>query len=299
MVKYGAFKDVLRFSQEELKKLCSKALEFHDYDVQEGDGYVYGKGDIPIMLLAHLDTVHKEKPSEIFFDNEQGIMWSPQGIGGDDRCGVYTILRLLKYYKPHIMFLEDEEIGGKGAEKMIKAVAKPDIKFMIELDRRGRDDCVFYDCDNKDFKEYIESFGFKTQWGTFTDISIISPEWDVASVNLSVGYNREHTTIETINVNYMLETFQKVSKILEDEESKYYDFQPRIKYYNDYSCCTYDGYDIYDDYNLDYKKYNDNEKEEKGVKNKTGYGKPYHKGNKYCNDGYWDDDGVFVKWFGD
>ena len=32
---------------------------------------------------------------------------------------------------------------------------------MIELDRRGKNDCVFYDCYCPDFIEYVEQFGFE------------------------------------------------------------------------------------------------------------------------------------------
>ena len=166
MVKYDSFKSILRLKQNELKDFCKRMLEYYDYDIQEGDGYLYGKGETPIMLLAHLDTVHTQKPEDIYFDSEQGIMWSPQGIGGDDRCGVYLILKILQHHKPYVMFLEDEESCGVGAGKMVAEVEKPDIKFMIELDRRGRNDCVFYDCGNKDFQEYIKSFGFEKAYGT-------------------------------------------------------------------------------------------------------------------------------------
>ena len=36
----------------------------------------------------------------------------------------------------------------------------------------------------KAMTEYIESFGFKVECGSFTDISIISPVWKTAAVNL-------------------------------------------------------------------------------------------------------------------
>lgn len=273
MVKYDFFKKILRFSQKDLKDYCEKMLEYYEYEIINDDGFLYGKGDIPIMLVAHMDTVHKDKPSDIYFDTEQGIMWSPQGIGGDDRCGVYTILKLLKHYKPYVLFLEDEELGCVGARKCVKKLERPDVKFIIELDRRGRNDCVFYSCDNKDFKDYIKTFGFELQHGTYSDICELSPEWDIASVNLSIGYKREHTNIETINVNYMLETYQKVINILEDAESQYYDYQEEKWYQSN----------IYD--------YSDTT-----VDNSDSTFKPYHEGNRWNNNGYWDDDDNFVTW---
>ena len=283
MVKYDAFKSILRMTQKELKDFCKKMLEYYEYEIEEKDGYLFGKGDIPIMLVAHLDTIHNEKPNDIYFDSEQGVMWSPQGIGGDDRCGVYMILKILKDYKPYIAFLEDEEIGCVGARKMAKGLEKPNVKFIIELDRRGRDDCVFYDCGNNDFQEYIKSFGFQKQNGTFSDICDLSPIWNIASTNLSVGYKKEHTTSETINVNYMLETFQKVAKILDDKESKYYDYQEEKRYYQ-YSTIN----------NSDVKE--ENKETKKASELPKPKAKKWHKGNYYDEYGYIDDDGFYVEW---
>jgi len=277
MVKCDLFKQILRFNQEELKEYCKMMLEYYDYDIINEDGFLYGKGDIPIMFIAHLDTVHKDRPTEIYFDSEQGIMWSPQGIGGDDRCGIYTIIKLLKHYKPYILFLEDEEIGGLGASKCADKLEKPDVKFLVELDRRGRNDCVFYQCDNKEFKEYIQKFGFDLKIGTYTDICDLSPKWDIASVNLSIGYNNEHTFYETINVNYMIETFNKIKKILEDDDDTYFDFQEDTQ-------CRFNFY-----YNTDKNKGKDDDEEDyKPTK--------FHKGNYYDDYGYIDDNDNYIYW---
>ena len=90
-----------------------------------------------------------------------------------------------------------------------------DLKYIIELDRRGSIDCVFYECDNPDFEEYVEDFGFVTAWGTFSDISIICPAWGIAGVNLSIGYEDEHSYIERLNIGHMLATIKKVANMLE------------------------------------------------------------------------------------
>lgn len=233
------FKKILRLKQKDLKMLCLKYLISKDYEVNYGDGYVYGEGDIPVMLVAHLDTVHRELPYHIYFDKEQDVMWSPEGIGGDDRCGVYSILKILENYKPYVLFLEDEEIGCVGATKATKVLDMPDINFIIELDRKGINDCVFYDCGNKDFQKYIESFGFKTKDGSFSDIVELSDAWDIASVNLSIGYFNEHTFSETIHTKLMQLTINKVKKILEDvkkhpNEFYEYDKTSRWVYYTNY-----------------------------------------------------------------
>ena len=89
---------------------------------------------------------------------------------------------------------------------------------MIELDRRGTEDAVFYDCENKKFQEFIIGQGFKKDQGTFSDISILSPAWDIASVNLSIGYFNEHTKEEFLFTKATERNLQRVRKILDMNE---------------------------------------------------------------------------------
>ena len=150
-------------------------------------------------------------------------MWSPQLLGSDDRAGVYAIIQIVEAgYKPHIIFTTDEETGAQGSQALI--MQKPDcplenLKAIFQLDRRGSDDCVFYDCDNPDFTKYVESFGFKEAYGSFSDISIIAPAWGVAAANLSVGYYLEHSNAEYLKCRELEKTIERVKKILDNAEN--------------------------------------------------------------------------------
>lgn len=189
------------------------------------NSYVLVRGEAPIMLVAHLDTVHKEPVREICKTNNGNILMSPQGIGGDDRCGVYALCAVYEQapVKPWLLFTCDEEVGGVGAEqfctkhKLGKLPPEVDgMKLLVEIDRKGKDDAVYYDCGNDEFEEYITSKGFKTQWGSFSDISYIAPELGVAAVNLSSGYYNAHTQHEYINRKHLNATVQKVLSIVAD-----------------------------------------------------------------------------------
>ncbi len=234
MVKVKTFKKMLQKTQEELKKVLAHFLIQKDYNPIVGDGFIYAEGDIPILLVAHMDTVHFQQPIDIYFDSTKNVMWSPQGIGGDDRCGVYIITKLLNEFKPYILFTEDEERGCIGADKATQILKKPNVKFIVEIDRRGSDDCVFYDCGNEEFQKYIEQFGFKTAIGSFSDICVLSSEWNIASVNLSAGYYSEHTTSEIINIEDMKNTYNRVREILLDDVNNktYFDYQEKIYTYH-------------------------------------------------------------------
>ena len=150
---------------------------------------------------------------------------SPQGIGGDDRCGVYALVTAYRKseVKPWLLFTCDEETGGVGAHKFSDMHRKgrlpkglDGLKILVELDRRGKDDAVYYGCDNPEFEDYITSKGFNTEWGSFSDISVIAPELGVAAINLSSGYYNAHTQHEYINKKQLDTVVRKVAEIVAD-----------------------------------------------------------------------------------
>lgn len=251
--------EILGKTEQELREYTIKALKSLGYekDIIETNDYVFAKGNIPVLLVAHLDTVHRELP-EIVYDRMKGILWSPQGIGGDDRCGVYAILKICRRFKPYVLFTTQEEVGGVGAriftEEIDRGILEP-INFAIEIDRRGRGQAVFYDCGNKEFQEMITSFGFKKEWGSFSDISVLSPKYDFASVNLSAGYYNEHQKVEFIVMNDLYYTIGKVEKILASENvNKKYNYQ-EVLYINNYY--TYK----FNDNTKDFEKVDDKQEE--------------------------------------
>lgn len=189
------------------------------------DSFILVKGEAPIMLIAHLDTVHKKPVKQICVSNDGNILMSPQGIGGDDRCGVYALVKAynLSPVKPWLLFTCDEEIGGVGAGAFCKASREGvlpkelrKLNCLVEIDRKGSDDAVYYNCANDEFEAYITSKGFKTDIGSYSDICDIAPELGVAAVNLSSGYYNAHTLHEYINRKQLETTIEKVIEIVEE-----------------------------------------------------------------------------------
>jgi len=252
------FVEICKRPQVSLKRyLVGKLKEtYEDEDVLVGDGYIFTKGDIPILLTAHMDTVHEVTVKE--FHEENGIIKSPQGIGGDDRCGIYMILKLIERgYKPSVLFCEDEEIGGIGSNKFVKTELIEELKackYLIELDRVNSNDAVYYDCGNKEFKEFIsEVTGYKEAYGSFSDISHLSPACDRASVNLSCGYYKAHTTDEYVVLSEMENTINKVAELLslDYKDIEAFDYQENdvLSFYGSYR--SEEGYYEIDFYNED------------------------------------------------
>lgn len=248
------FKQIAQLKQHSLKKLLVTYLKKHypKDKVFYSEHYIYAIGDIPIALVAHMDTVHTKIPSQIFWDRQQDVVWSPQGLGADDRAGVFAIMSIIgSGLRPHIVFTTDEEKGGIGASLLSKRTNPfKDLRYMIELDRNGFKDCVFYDCNNKKFKDFVENFGFETDWGTYSDICELCPAWGVAGVNLSIGYFHEHTISEYLMPHILFETIAKVKRMLTAENIKKFKYIPYInkykdkyfeRYYNNYAYAY--GYD--------------------------------------------------------
>lgn len=235
---------IFKLSDVKLKKALRNEmvqLGYAEGALHNTKDFLYAEGNAPYMLVAHLDTVHKSTPSIICYSKDGNYMMSPQGIGGDDRCGVYIILTLLAKlpFKPYVLFTMDEEVGGLGAKAFIDYMMSheiPDLKYIVEYDRKGDDDCVFYGCGNRDFVDFVEGFGFKEAYGTFSDISIIAPEFSVAAVNLSSGYYNPHTEHEYVSFNDMQRVIERSIKMLNaDCESFPYIFKTVTTYNSSYN----------------------------------------------------------------
>ena len=234
---------IFKLSDVKLKKALRNEmvkLGYAEGSLHNKKEFLYAEGNAPYMLVAHLDTVHKTTPSIICYSKDGDYMMSPQGIGGDDRCGVYIILTLLDKlpFRPYVLFTMGEEVGGIGASAFIDYMMEcdiPELKYIVEYDRKGNDDCVFYGCGNQDFVDFVESFGFKEAYGTFSDISVIAPELSVAAVNLSSGYYNPHNEHEYVSFSDMRRVIERSVKILNAECEPFKYISRAVTSYNRYS----------------------------------------------------------------
>ncbi|MFR7719053.1 MAG: M28 family peptidase [Lachnospiraceae bacterium] len=137
-------KKILRMTQKQLKSYLDSVLQESGYRTVNRKGFLYAPGDVPVLLVAHLDTVHAQRPEIICFSEDGRFIMSPQGIGGDDRCGVFMILQIIQEAKCHVLFCEDEETGGHGARAFTQSRLEMDVNYIVEMDRRGDNDAVFY-----------------------------------------------------------------------------------------------------------------------------------------------------------
>ena len=229
-----------------LKKYLSNYLKDDpDYTVTEGDKWIFGQGnneEFPVLLVAHMDTVFDSKylacnyaskddktipplaedifwKKHIYYDEIEGVMWSPEGLGADDRAGTAAIQFLIEHnYKPSVLFTDEEEIGGLGALDFLENYnyGPEPYRFILELDRQGKKDICGYNCENEDFLNWLSHYGYNIEKGTFSDIVHIAEQWDTAAANLSIGYYNEHSRLEYLNLNQSMRSIIRVTQILQD-----------------------------------------------------------------------------------
>jgi hypothetical protein len=178
-------------------------------------------------LVAHIDHVYEEKGWDkrpILYNEE--YIWSPHGIAGDDRCGVYAVMRLFEVLKVNALFTDQEERGGIGAWEACEEPRLASVPYFIEIDRRGERQAVFYNCEEADMPEFVsvvEKY-FQIAQGTFSDISILGRHFRVASVNLSAGFFNEHQrSAEYIHIPSLQYTIETVPKLISELGDKRYE----------------------------------------------------------------------------
>lgn len=197
----------------------------------------YGNGRGPTLILnAHMDTVERIESGRIIVKN--GTIWSSdKGIlGADDRAGLAVILELAKRLqssefngKVKFIFTVEEEIGLIGVSSVVETFLW-EVDAAIVVDRRGTGDIVtscgsYYPfCDEmvgrffEDTAKRIGFAGWKTTSGGSSDTRIWA-EHGIQSVNLSAGYQNEHTSAETLNVEASYNTLELLSAVFHDSRN--------------------------------------------------------------------------------
>lgn len=242
---------IFQSSQKDLKKYLQRFLVSQKYSPVSADGFLYAAGEVPVLLIAHLDTVHLSLPSVICKGGESGNVWmSPYGIGGDDRSGVYMLCEIIKKVKCHVLFCEDEEIGGVGARKFTQSDIRPNVNHIVEFDRMGTNDAVFYSCDNKEYVTFIESFGFVEAYGSYSDISTIAPYLGIAAVNISSGYYNPHMKYEYVDFRVMHNNMERSIEMILSSDTA---FKYVRKAYSTTAASSYFG--AYDDDDIPVSSY--------------------------------------------
>jgi putative aminopeptidase FrvX len=187
-----------------------------------------GKG-ATILLSAHMDTVRNVHVDRQVLENN-GVFTSDKGaLGADDRGGIAIILEVLRQIEKlsfegtlKIAFSREEEIGCIGSSQ-IDPKWYSDVDLAIVVDRRGNRDVVVGTCGQPFASNAVGNFfeevskmqdmDWKAVEGGISDALTFS-ENGINSVNLSAGYENEHTSKEYAIFADMCDTVRLILQAL-------------------------------------------------------------------------------------
>jgi tripeptide aminopeptidase len=178
-------------------------------------------------VIAHTDTVHNIDTinvKEEMLPNTQGEIklsykayndeGKPTGIGGDDKCGVFACLTLLKEL-PYLKaaFFVSEETGCHGSLKA-KEEFFNNVGYGIQFDAPENwmitEKCfgqVLFDRDSEFFEtcdevltEGMDNLNMQYMIHPYTDVYALRGKFDFSCINFSIGYYNYHTKNEYVVV---------------------------------------------------------------------------------------------------
>ena len=212
-------------------------------------------------VIAHTDTVHNIDTINVheeMLPNTQGEIklsykayndeGNPTGIGGDDKCGVFACLTLLKEL-PYLKaaFFVSEETGCNGSLKA-KEEFFTNVGYGIQFDAPENwmitEKCfgqVLFDRDSEFFEtcdevltEGMDNSNMQYMVHPYTDVYALRGKFDFSCINFSIGYYKCHTKNEYVvvedvfnGINMGRKMIEKLGYKLHYKKSVKYDWRTR------------------------------------------------------------------------
>ena len=217
-----------------------EAMPDVEYYTDEMDNVYATKGELDEgeffpMFIAHTDTVHalvdqivvqeetlaKPRTFGHSFGDTQFLSLKgyttdgkPTGIGGDDKCGVFIALELLRTLpKVKVGLFVSEETGCHGSSKCDPNFLN-DVGYAIQFDAPGNNLITeicsgtrLYEKDGefintiKPLFEDVMGVVTDEQSHPYTDVSQIKRKGDFSCINFSCGYYNMHTSQEFVVID--------------------------------------------------------------------------------------------------
>ena len=271
MINLGKFKELLsvpsKTYQEEdmVEYLCSEmdSIEGVTYYRDDMMNVYATKGELTDdeyypMFIAHTDTVHQKinkiivKEEKLVRPNTFGKTFDktevdclkayteggdPTGIGGDDKCGIFICLELLKQLdKVKIGLFVSEETGCHGSSKCDENFLK-DVGYITQYDAPGNhlisEICSgvrLFDREGEFFTKTLkvieESFGNEmlVQSHPYTDVSQLKKKADVSCINMSCGYYNMHSNQEFVSIEDVRRAIEAGKNMVKELGYKKYEY---------------------------------------------------------------------------
>ena len=203
-----------------------------DYQIDGYGNILIEKGNAPYpCYVAHLDTVHDyDDGFNLVIENVAGRTMLRAhddskkfvGVGGDDKCGIFVCLQLLKTLDScKVVFFSREESGGIGSSNVSLGFFK-DCKFIAGIDRwNGQDIITRYGGGKtvskrflKDTKSLLREYGYSENTGFFTDcFNLFDRDVGLSCMNISCGYYMHHSDNEYVDTNELYHCLKFCEKL--------------------------------------------------------------------------------------
>ena len=228
-----------------------------------GNIYAHNKvrGSKRILINAHMDTVASAPADiEVVHSKKDAILRSTnnQVIGGDDKNGVWCVLRLLT--DPNIdtpltaLLCVSEESGCNGSEFAMDNHADyfDDCVFCLTIDRRGKTDIIYENFDitlcSDEIKKLLLKWGKPWELvlaeGSISDVSNIVKQLEINGINLFAGYYNAHMGTEHTSMHDLLKSYQFQKEIL-PKLHKQFMMNPKSVKFTDFNAYTYSSVRTY------------------------------------------------------
>jgi len=211
-----------------------------------------------ILWSSHIDTMHRTEPDkvtqEVFVDTFDTAFVDEKSdcLGADDGAGVWLMLEMIEAdVEGTYIFHRGEERGCWGS----KQVATDHEEYLktfthaIAFDRRGNTSIITHQSSSRCCSDILGqslidlfSMGFVLDdTGVFTDTAEyvhLIPE----CLNISIGYQSEHTSKETLDLNFALELRNRIVSIQWDKIALPVERKPEARPSYSYYGGLYGGY---------------------------------------------------------
>ena len=192
-------------------------------------------------IAAHLDQVQRLHSKDFTAIETEEIIFGyssrnkrQEGLGADDKNGIWIALKCLKKYDTlKLAFFVSEEVGCVGSGKAVMDFFN-DCRFVIQPDRRGYQDIIneigWTSLCSPEFLQAAgyKKFGYKETHGMMTDVQELKERGlQVSCINLSCGYYEPHTDHEFTIKKDLMNCLSLVEHIIENCTEPY-PHQPEI-----------------------------------------------------------------------